>query len=245
VPRITIGRDPRSAEGQRRQETVARVIDRATRLANRHRGWSVDSSGSDYILTVSDSGAVLTNPTRRIRGRSVKYDGVVPGSAAKQFADKYDRWLDEYAERERRSQEAERQAQAYQVRVQTLFRAIEVLVHDLDIAIDENEDLRSRLTEARIEIDFLRRQLDQLSEAMKTSRPRIVKSMLMGVGAILLALTTGVGEAGGGRILDKVDAPAATTAEQFLERCDNLVDQLDSLEIHDAGDPKRVASPSR
>ena len=208
-------------------------------MATGHPSWSVDSSGSDYVLTVSGGYSEISRPATRKGALSVKYDGNVPGSAARRFADTFEEWLNEFAAEEAREQ------QQLEIRIQQLFRAVEVLVHDLEVAIEENDDLRSRLAEARIEIDFLRRQVEQLSEAIKTSRPRIVKSMLMGVGAILLALTTGVGEAAGGRILDKVDAPAATTAEQFLERCDVLVDQFDSLEIHDAGDPKGSGSPTR
>jgi hypothetical protein len=124
---------------------------------------------------------------------------------------------------------ASAEAERYTEQVHQVFREVEKLVRDFEIALDENDDLRSRLLEANIEIDFLRRQVQQLSEALKTNRPSIVKSMLKAVGAITLAVAGGVGGATGGHLFDEAAAADPTTAD-LIERCSDLADQLESVE---------------
>lgn len=213
------------ALGSRRQDTVRRVADRARRLTDNHPAWSVisDAKAADYNLTVSGDRA-QAGSRRRAGGQSFAYDGNVPGTAARVFADAFVHWLDEVASLEDR---------LASVAAASLIRSIEKLVRDLDVALNENAELRSRLAEARIEIDFLRRQVDQLSEAVKTNRPSIARAMLVAVSSILLALTTGVGEAIPGLVADTA-ADSDPTVEEFVQRCDTLVDAFDRLDIQDS-----------
>lgn len=154
----------------------------------------------------------------------VEYDPVVPGSAARRFAETFQGLLDGLV------QEAVEQ-------VAQLLRAIERFAHDLRVALDDNERLRAELERARIDVEFLRRQVDNLTEALKTGRPGITKAMLAAVGAILLAVLTGTAEGGSGAMVDRVfEAPAE--AVQYFARCEDLTRQMDAAEFEDDRFPR-------
>lgn len=149
------------------------------------------------------------------------------------FAREFRRWLDATA--------AERHQQMTAT-AQKVIRAIERLIHDLNVAIAENETLRAQLHDANIEIELLRRQIAQLTESMRTGRPSIAKAMLAAVGAVLLAAVTGVAESGAGQFVgrDSIDGPTNVTV--FVERCDSLVGELEAL-TSEHGDRWPTATP--
>jgi hypothetical protein len=210
------------------------VITRAIRIAEQHPAWQIGDDEPTHVLLVSDHGASFTGPSSASGYHHVAYDGAVPGSATRLFAHEFPHWLDDGAHQEARQNQA---------RTHALLRAIELLVHDLDLALQQNVTLRSQLDDARIEVDFLRRQVEQLSEALKANRRGITRAMLAGVGMILLAVVTGGAEGTAGHILNSHDTPEES-ATDFLQRCDELVDQLDQIPPFDDNWPTADLAPS-
>lgn len=99
---------------------------------------------------------------------------------------------------------------------------IERLVASALLALeDENSQLRAALEQARIEIGFLRGQLLAVNEAQATGRKPIIKAVLGGVGAILLAATTGLTEGVPGAVADR------TSPSELVAECVRIQDLLD------------------
>jgi hypothetical protein len=213
---------------------------RARRDAGAHPAWEVNDTIFGHVLTVGGRGAAL-GQAGQLASREMRYDGHIPGTAVKQFSDRFGRWLNEIAvEAARRDR----------LTAHELVRAIEELVYNLVIALEENVRLQSELREAQIERDFLRRQAEQLGEALKTNRPSIAKAMLRGVGVILLAVVGGAAEGLPGvvhealedsysptvELLDDAQSPtvelpddAQSPAVELLERCEALSNAFDGM----------------
>jgi hypothetical protein len=141
-------------------------------------------------------------------------------------AERFEGWLEQALRDVLRGEHIERQ----QVLLYQLLRDIEHFVYQIDLALQENSRLQSQLREARIEIDFLRRQLSQVTEAISTDRPRLARAMLAGLGAILLAITTGAAEGMAGLVVDDNDRPPVA-ASDYLEQCDGLVERFDLVGV--------------
>jgi hypothetical protein len=218
---LRLRRDPKTTGGSRRQESVKRVMERAERIVGDHPAWAV-ATGANYTHTATiGTASAQLGPKDFLPTQVIRYDGVVPGSAARMFAEQFHDWLDKTAGKV---------LQEATARTQQLIRAIERLVHDLNIAVAENENLRARLHDANLEIEFLRRQVDQLSESLKTGRPSIAKAMLAAVSAILLAAIAGVAEGSAGQLVGGSPATTVTQVTEFVERCDSLIGDLKALE---------------
>jgi CRP-like cAMP-binding protein len=217
--RLRVRPDPKAGRaGFRRTETVERVMGRARRLTEQHPSWALSDLDFTHTLTVSGSSARL-GPGDFLPVYEINYDGNVPGSAAKQFADSFARWLDDTVAVRQRGSDA---------KAHELLRAIERLAHDLNTALESNGQLRRELEAANMEVDFLRRQVQQLTEALSSNRPSIAKAMLAALGAILLAVATGMAEGAAGPLLADEEQPTTTV---FVQQCDMLVNQFDEIDF--------------
>lgn len=221
---LLVRADPRLDGGERQRDIVGRVIERARRIVDDHPTWEF-SSGTNYthIATIGPSTAQLSHG-EHLPTYTIPYPNV-PGTAARVFAKEFRHWLDATA-----AEQVDRMT----TRSQQLVRAIERLVHDLNLALTENENLHVRLHSANLEIEFLRRQVDQLSESIRTGRPSIARAMLAGVSAILLGVIGGVAEGSAGQLIDGTSTGDDDIAT-FVERCESLIDDLTAVEI-DYGD---------
>lgn len=218
-------RNPDTSSGARGQQTVDRVLKRARRILTEHPAW-VEVSGDvveNLTVLVSSRGAGCT--FRDGDGKAeqlveLRYEAVVPGSAARKFGEQLRALLSQYITD---------QLEAQRAVSSRLTRDIERLASDLLSALEDNESLREQLQSARIDIDFLRRQVDNLTEAARTGRPGIMRAMVAAVAAILFAATTGIGEAAGGLVIDRYWESPDSSAGEYLERCSEILDEMDAL----------------
>jgi hypothetical protein len=107
------------------------------------------------------------------------------------------------------------------------------LLRDLD---DDNTRLREELGRAGVEVDFLRRQVEALTDAAretsKTKRPGIVRGSLLGLGMILGAITTNVGTTIATEIIQPIvvgDRGSDDGLAVYQQACERLVEKIDEL----------------
>jgi hypothetical protein len=116
---------------------------------------------------------------------------------------------------------AEIDAPADQAAQRLIVIKTEKLVGWLTIALDENSRLHRELLDAHADIDWLRRENQQLRDAMASDRPWLVRAVVGAVSAFLLSYTASV--AGNVTTNSLVDArnerPAAATAADFVRQC--------------------------
>lgn len=209
-----------AAGGQRAAETRDRVAGRVMRVIQAYVDTAlVDRADvADVVVTIgSNESAIETRPADWALTRRIGYNSSWPGTAARLVGDALhefiaDRLFDVIAE--------QRQATG------RLFADIERLTADLSDALDENDDLRRQLADARIEVDFLRRTVDLLSESVRTNRPTLVKRVMLVVSGVLLAAATGAAEAGTSTILKNSNSDPA---QEYVIRCEVIQGQLDQI----------------
>lgn len=206
--------------GQRANETFHRVGNRIVREVKDWPAATVVSEPdeADIIVTIgqSETSIRLPGPLSVDGTQVVRYSSGLPGSAAKIVAESLNSFLLNYLNRidDRRLR-----------RSGEITARIEELTIDLRMALDDNQALRELLKEARIEIDFLRRTVDVLSEATRMGRPSVMSKALTLVGGVLLAVATGLAEGASGAVLDQ--APIV----EFVERCTTIEAQLNELDL--------------
>lgn len=230
---LRVRRDPKVPSGGRQLETVERVLRRAQQVVEAHPAWTVTSHRDHTHTATIGTATAQLGAGDYLPTYTISFPSGMPGAAARVFAQEFQRWLDATAAEHHQRVTAE---------AQKVIRAIERLIHDLNVAIAENDTLLAQLHDAKIEIEFLRRQVDQLTESLRTGRPSIAKAMLAAVSAVLLAAVTGVAEVGTGHLVGGDPVDASTDVTIFVERCDSLVGELEALE-GEHGDQWPTASP--
>jgi hypothetical protein len=115
-------------------------------------------------------------------------------------------------------------AQVDQAAQRLIVIKTEKLVGWLTIALDENSRLHRELLDAHADIDWLRRENQQLRDAMASNRPRLVRAVVGVVATFLIGYGGSVaGNVTTNSLLDaKNERPAAATAADFVRECREL-----------------------
>lgn len=219
--KIFVDRSTRLATGgQRAEETRDRVTGRVVRVIKAYPDTAMvaDEAEADVVVTIgSNESAMETRPVDWEMTRRISYNSSLPGTAARLVGDALHEFLSALVFAALAEQ---RQAAG------KLFADIERLTADLSEALDENEDLKRQLADARIEIDFLRRTVELLSDSVRTNRPKLVKRVMLVVSAVLLAAATGAAEAGVSTVLKNTDS---NPAHEYVVRCESIQAQIELI----------------